>query len=325
MSKGVTSFVSVQSQWPLELDPAVQTAHRRQSTVAWHPTRASLIIICRPDDIRDRQLSEHVMAMHDSTNRLARGADNSASGSQAGMNRGEAGSGPSSQHMHEFSAPQTTQSAHARAMQFAFATSQQNAAAAGRVSGGHDRGGAGAAGATADRERTPLEVRLKRGVGAIQPAELVPQALLRKYVAYARRFCFPALSAEAAAVLQDFYLSLRRKHGSPDSTPITTRQLEALIRLAEARAKIELRSLVTRDDAQDVVELMKESLYDAVTDDFGYGCCALRHASTMGEQSGDDAHAISCTHSQCADQSSAPCLVFPFWIAASWTSGALVG
>ena len=51
-------------------------------------------------------------------------------------------------------------------------------------------------------------------------------------------------------MLQQFYLNLRRTHKCVDSIPITTRQFEALIRLAEARARIELREFVTEQDAQ---------------------------------------------------------------------------
>jgi len=54
-----------------------------------------------------------------------------------------------------------------------------------------------------------------------------------------------------------------------DSTPITTRQLEALVRLCQARAKMELRDTATEQDAVDVVELMKESLFDTFADDAG--------------------------------------------------------
>lgn len=57
--------------------------------------------------------------------------------------------------------------------------------------------------------------------------------------------------------LQTFYLELRKQHQGTDSTPITTRQLESLIRLTEARAKLELREKCTAEDAEDVVELMK--------------------------------------------------------------------
>lgn len=52
-------------------------------------------------------------------------------------------------------------------------------------------------------------------------------------------------------------------------TPITTRQLESLVRLAEARARLELREIVTGDDARDVIEIMTESLHDVFADEFG--------------------------------------------------------
>lgn len=51
---------------------------------------------------------------------------------------------------------------------------------------------------------------------------------------------------------QNFYLSLRSSScgGISSSLPITARQLESLVRLAEARARVELRETVTADDAQ---------------------------------------------------------------------------
>jgi len=85
---------------------------------------------------------------------------------------------------------------------------------------------------------------------------LIPQPLLRKYIAYARQYVHPRLSPEAAATLQEFYLMLRTKHRSPDGTPVTTRQLESLIRMTEAKARMELREVVTRRDAMDVIEIM---------------------------------------------------------------------
>jgi DNA helicase MCM8 len=50
------------------------------------------------------------------------------------------------------------------------------------------------------------------------------------------------------------------QHGAP---AITTRQLESIIRLSEARAKCELRNTVRKSDAIDVVQLMRMSLWDA--------------------------------------------------------------
>uniref|UniRef100_A0A3P9J5L6 DNA helicase MCM8 n=1 Tax=Oryzias latipes TaxID=8090 RepID=A0A3P9J5L6_ORYLA len=113
----------------------------------------------------------------------------------------------------------------------------------------------------------PLSERLQ--VPAGQTLDLIPACLLRKYISYARQYVHPTLSPEAAQTLQDFYLSLRSQASSADSTPITTRQLESLIRLTEARAKLELREMATRGDAEDVVEIMKHSLADTYSDGLG--------------------------------------------------------
>ncbi|KAK9289862.1 hypothetical protein L1049_008023 [Liquidambar formosana] len=97
----------------------------------------------------------------------------------------------------------------------------------------------------------------------------LPGQLLRKYIAYARTFVFPRMSRPAAEILQKFYLRLRDHNTSADSTPITARQLESLVRLAEARARLDLREEITVQDALDVVEIMKESLYDKYVDEHG--------------------------------------------------------
>jgi len=98
----------------------------------------------------------------------------------------------------------------------------------------------------------------------------VPPSLLRKYIGYARKYVTPKLTPEAAKVLEDFYLTLRERHKSVDSTPITTRQLESLLRLSEARAKLELREHITEADAIEVVQIMKESLFETFEDEYGF-------------------------------------------------------
>ncbi|KAL6336291.1 hypothetical protein AAG906_014460 [Vitis piasezkii] len=98
----------------------------------------------------------------------------------------------------------------------------------------------------------------------------LPAPLLRKYIAYARTFVFPRMSKPAAEILQKFYLRLRDHSTSADGTPITARQLESLVRLAEARARLDLREEITAQDALDVVEIMKESLYDKYVDEHGF-------------------------------------------------------
>ncbi|XP_042338922.1 DNA helicase MCM8, partial [Plectropomus leopardus] len=113
----------------------------------------------------------------------------------------------------------------------------------------------------------PLSERLQVPPG--ETVDLIPVSLLRKYISYARQYVHPSLSPEAARTLQVFYLSLRSQAHSADSTPITTRQLESLIRLTEARARLELRETATGGDAEDVVEIMKHSLADTYSDGLG--------------------------------------------------------
>ncbi|XP_024188305.2 probable DNA helicase MCM8 [Rosa chinensis] len=97
----------------------------------------------------------------------------------------------------------------------------------------------------------------------------LPMQLLRKYIAYAKTFVFPRMSKPAAEILQKFYLKLRDHATSADSTPITARQLESLVRLTEARARLDLREEITAQDATEVVEIMRESLYDKYIDEHG--------------------------------------------------------
>eukprot|EP00457_Paulinella_chromatophora_P001820 gb/GEZN01001822.1/.p1 GENE.gb/GEZN01001822.1/~~gb/GEZN01001822.1/.p1 ORF type:complete len:773 (+),score=94.11 gb/GEZN01001822.1/:218-2536(+) len=115
----------------------------------------------------------------------------------------------------------------------------------------------------------PLADRLQRTADN-EKMDLIPHLLLRKYIAYARKYVKPWMSAEAKDIIGQFYLKLRKEHQSADSTPITTRQLESLVRLAEARAKVELRQKITAQDARDAVEVIKESMFDIFSDEFGH-------------------------------------------------------
>ena len=113
----------------------------------------------------------------------------------------------------------------------------------------------------------PLSERLK--ITKNESFSPVPVQLLRKYIQYARKYVNPRLSSDAANVLQEFYLDLRRNHKGSNCTPITTRQLESLIRLTEARARLELREKASGQDAKDVVEIMRNSLVDIFSDEIG--------------------------------------------------------
>ncbi|KYQ93477.1 MCM family protein [Tieghemostelium lacteum] len=128
-------------------------------------------------------------------------------------------------------------------------------------------------------KRIPLKERLIIRPG--QPFDAITTPLLRKYISYAKKYVQPRLTEEAAAEIQRFYLELRSKSNSSDSMPVTTRQLESLIRLCEARAKLELRELVTKEDALDIIEIMKDALFDSFEDE--YGNIDFRRATGMSK------------------------------------------
>lgn len=94
----------------------------------------------------------------------------------------------------------------------------------------------------------------------------VTPIFLKKYIGYANRYVIPQLTVEAVEEIENFYVDFRKNAEGGDTVPITARQLESLVRLAEARAKMALRSQVTKEDAQAAVRLMYESLHMVALD-----------------------------------------------------------
>jgi len=90
--------------------------------------------------------------------------------------------------------------------------------------------------------------------------------MLRKYVAYAKKKR-PQLTQEAADKIQEFYVNMRSKGGEEgDSVPITARQLEALVRVAEASARAELADKVTEADAKRAIDILTYCLQQVGVD-----------------------------------------------------------
>jgi len=108
---------------------------------------------------------------------------------------------------------------------------------------------------------------LKLHAKGTAPAESpIPSELLRKYIAYARGIT-PSLTPEALDRLRDFYLAMRsasETEGSPIA--ITARQLESLVRLAEARARAALRREVLAEDAEAAIAITRRSLEEVGID-----------------------------------------------------------
>ncbi|MHA2176720.1 MAG: minichromosome maintenance protein MCM [Candidatus Thorarchaeota archaeon] len=92
------------------------------------------------------------------------------------------------------------------------------------------------------------------------PLPPISPDFLKKYIGYANLNVFPQLTTDAAEVIENFYVDLRKSAEGGGAIPITARQLESLVRLAEARARMALRSEVNKEDARAAVRLMEESL-----------------------------------------------------------------
>lgn len=108
--------------------------------------------------------------------------------------------------------------------------------------------------------------RLLARVEAMKPA--IAEDLLRKYIAWSKRTIFPVMSEEAQRAFLEFYVGLRSKGYEDEEAPVpvTARQLEALIRLGEARARARLSDTVSLEDAQRVTELVNYCLHQVFVD-----------------------------------------------------------
>lgn len=82
--------------------------------------------------------------------------------------------------------------------------------------------------------------------------------MLRKYFAFGRQNISPKLTDAAIEELQEYYMKMRASAGSAGvkSVPISARQLEGLVRLAEASARLRLSDKVLKRDAKKAVELL---------------------------------------------------------------------
>jgi replicative DNA helicase Mcm len=100
----------------------------------------------------------------------------------------------------------------------------------------------------------------------------IDPALFRKYVALSKRSCFPLISPEAREALVAYYLKLRGIAEPNKPVPVTARQLEALVRLAEASARIRLSDSIEKSDAERVIQIvdacLRQIAYDAKTGTF---------------------------------------------------------
>lgn len=98
----------------------------------------------------------------------------------------------------------------------------------------------------------------------------IPTALMRKFIAYVRQKVKPKITDQALEEIKTYYVQMRSKGETEDGAlrtiPITARQLEALVRLSEASAKVRLSEKVTRNDARRAIELLEYCLDQVAKD-----------------------------------------------------------
>jgi replicative DNA helicase Mcm len=96
----------------------------------------------------------------------------------------------------------------------------------------------------------------------------ISKKLLKKYIKHAKRTCHPVLTDEAKERIKEFYLELRSQYDSEDAIiSILARNLDALVRLSEAYAKMALRDKVTKEDVEEIIKLFKRFLKDTGYDE----------------------------------------------------------
>jgi len=102
----------------------------------------------------------------------------------------------------------------------------------------------------------------------IEDTEILSQDLMKKYIYYARQIS-PKLTKESNDVISKFYIELRKQSKETGDgkllIPITPRQLESLVRLPEAHARLKLHKYVLAEDALQAITIFKEYLME-----FGY-------------------------------------------------------
>jgi DNA replication licensing factor MCM5 len=133
---------------------------------------------------------------------------------------------------------------------------------------------------------------------------------LKRFIAYARSHCAPRLSAEAATKLVSNYVRMRNPtHGTDpldgvtdkrlsthfcncqsnvvggrqarSAIPITVRQLEAIVRISESLAKMQLRPFATDVHVDEAIRLFRVSTQQAASTGSLAGLSSFSHIRLM--------------------------------------------
>ena len=96
----------------------------------------------------------------------------------------------------------------------------------------------------------------------------VSAELLTDYISYAKQTCHPVLGDEAGDELVQGYVEMRRlgSSGGRKVVTATPRQLESLIRISEALARMRLSKTVEKQDSTEALRLMRVAMQSAAID-----------------------------------------------------------
>uniref|UniRef100_A0A667ZCM4 DNA replication licensing factor MCM4 n=1 Tax=Myripristis murdjan TaxID=586833 RepID=A0A667ZCM4_9TELE len=96
--------------------------------------------------------------------------------------------------------------------------------------------------------------------------EFLDMTVLKDYIAYARTYINPRLNEEASQALIEAYVDMRKIGSGRGMVSAYPRQLESLIRLAEAHAKVRFSDKVETIDVEEAKRLHREALKQSATD-----------------------------------------------------------
>lgn len=94
----------------------------------------------------------------------------------------------------------------------------------------------------------------------------LPRDFLAKFISYSRKYCQPKLSELAQKALIDEYKIMRNMGNSKKTITATPRQLESMIRISEAIAKMRLATEVEKRDVEEAVRLIRHAMQQSATD-----------------------------------------------------------
>jgi len=108
----------------------------------------------------------------------------------------------------------------------------------------------------ANSDEKLIQPKIQQQVSHIEP---IDQDLLKNYIIFARKNCFPKLTNFNKEKLADFYKQIRQEAFRTGGAPMTARHIESTIRVCEAFARIELREHVLPKDLDNAIAVMFES------------------------------------------------------------------